>query len=47
MNNVSESILTKFSNTPGLCSINELNKVKEFIEHYVKIRDLYKKSFGN
>lgn len=47
MSNISVSILSKFANSPGLCSIDELKEVELFINTYIELRDLYKESFNN
>jgi hypothetical protein len=43
---ISSELLSKFSFKPGLCSIEELNEVKDYYISYKAHQDLYKKSIG-
>lgn len=40
-------ILTKFTNTPGTCTLEEVELVKEFLGSYLKYRDIYRQSTGS
>lgn len=42
-----KTILKKFFNTPGLMSLEELDKAKEFLLKYQEIRDIYLSASGS
>ncbi len=44
---MSDKLLTKFFNTPGICSEQELNEVKLFLENFNDTLKMYRTASGH
>ena len=44
-NMIDVNILLKFAATPGLCSNEELENIKQFLEEYLVYRNMYRDGF--